>query len=187
MTDILDILKNNSAHIVGNIFRNVQRNEETLLNEMYNMIVYDIDINFDSKSFYLLKYEFCNISKLYFDIDYKRTPKELLEMIIKLVEQRRMDQNIKNKLYLIHFRGFKGKVYLENQNNDLRRELFLQLHHFIREPLKIRIFLLRKLLKVKNELKNKLIDENEMIQLKIQEYRIKLILKSIEKQTILVN
>ena len=159
------------------------------MNEMFKLVENDIGINFDSQQFYFLKYELIDDSKLYFNIDCDNTPKELLKMIIKLIELRRMEQNIKNKKYLIHFRVFKGKVYLEDKENTLRIEAYLQLHNYLRNPFTtIRIDLIKRLLNIKNKLKNEdEIDEDEIISCKIQEYRIKAILKAIEERTSLLS
>jgi hypothetical protein len=185
--DVKKILKTHMNHIVGCFFANVNGDETKIMDEMYKLIENDIDINFDSKHFYFLKYELIESSKLLFNIDLNTTPKELLKMIVNLIELQRMEQNIKNKAFLIHFRGFKGKVYLEDKENTLRIEAFLMLHNYLRTPFTtIRIFLVKKLLEIKNRLKDDTIEENDYISCKIQEYRIMAILRAIEKHTTLL-
>jgi hypothetical protein len=185
--DVLETLKLHMNYIVECIFNNVGNDEEKVLDEMYSLICSDISINFDSKCFYLLKYEMLDISKLYFNIDYEKTPKDLLKMIINLIELRRMEQNIKNKSYLIHFRVFKGKVYLEDKSNTLRVEAYLQLHNYFRQPFMVRLDLIKRLLNVRNKLRTPDdIEESEIINYKVQEYRIIAILKAIEERTALL-
>lgn len=183
--DIRDTFKTHMNYIVGCFFNNVGGSEVKLMDEMYKMIENDISINFDSQHFYLLKYELIDDNKLYFDIDCNNTPNDLLKMIINLIEHRRMEQNIKNKKYLIHFRIFKGKVYLEDKTNTLRIEAYLQLHNYIHNPFTtIRIDLVNRLLKLNNKLKNEAeLDEDTIIQYKIQAYRVKAILRAIEGRT----
>lgn len=180
--DVRDILRRHMNYIVGSIHSNVD--STTIMDEMYKLIENDININFDSKHFYLLKYEMIDNTKLMFEIDLNNTPKELLKMIVNLIELQRMEQNIKNKSFLIHFRGFKGKVYLEDKDNTLRIEAFIQLHNYMRNPFMIRIFLVEKLLDIRNKLKVTNDDETDFVLFKIQEYRILAILNAIEKRTI---
>lgn len=188
--DVRDTLKLHMNYIVGCFFSNVGGDEALVMDEMYKLIENDIDINFDSKHFYILGYEFMESSQLKFDIDPERTPKALLKMIIKMIELQRMEQNIKNKQFLIHFRGFVGKVYLEDKENTLRIEAFLQLHNYLRRPFNIRVYLIEKLLEIKNQLKQIMGTDNmsdECIRLKIHEYRIRAILRAIECRTSLLS
>lgn len=186
--DVRDTLKTHMNYIVGCFFSNVGGSEELLMKEMYKLIENDISINFDSQHFYFLKYELIDSNKLFFEIDCNNTPKELLKMIVNLIELRRMEQNIKNKKYLIHFRVFKGKVYLEDKTNILRVEAYLQLHNYLRTPFTtIRIDLINRLLNLNNKLKNEEnLEEIDVISYKIQVFRIKAILKAIEARTSLL-
>lgn len=185
--DVLKTLHLHMNYIVGCFFNNVGNDEKKVLDEIYKLIENDIGINFDSNKFYLLKYELIDSSKLYFDIDCDKAPHNLLKMIINLIELRRMEQNIKNKSYLIHFRKFKGKVYLEDKENTLRVEAYLQLHNYFRQPFVIRVDLVKRLLLIKNKLRvESELSEDEIINYKIQEYRISTILESIEARTTLI-
>lgn len=185
--DIKETLKLHMNYIVGCFYKNVGSSDDKIMDEMYTLIENDIDINFDSKHFYLLRYELIEKTALKFDIDLENTPRDLLKMILKLIELQRMEQNIKNKLYLIHFRGFKGKVYLEDVDNTLRIEAFLQLHNYLVKPfINIRVFLIKKLLELNNKLKTTMEDEEQYINYKVQVYRIKAVLKAIESRTSLL-
>lgn len=183
--DVVGKLKINMGYIINCVFTNSGNDEETFLDDMYKMIEYDIGINFDSERFYLMDFKNMDSNIIYFNIDNFNTPLELLVMIRDLIKHGRMEENIKNKKYLIHFRKFKDNVFLEDKENTLRIEAYLQMHGFMRNPIKIRIFLINKRVELMNRLKNaKATDEDEMIKLKIQEYRIACILKAIEKRTI---
>lgn len=186
--DVKDTLKLHMHYIVGCFYKNVGSSEDAIMDEMYKLIENDININFDSKYFYFLKYELTENSKLKFDIDLENTPRDLLKMITRMIELQRMEQNIKNKSYLIHFRGFKGKVYLEDKENTIRIEAFLQLHNYITNPFTtIRVYLIKKLLELRKELRHNIIeDSDEYISCKIQMYRIKAVLRAIEERTSLL-
>lgn len=181
--DVLEKLKINMGYIVNCIFINSGNDEESFLNEMYKMMENDIGINFDSERFYLLEFKSIESNIIYFNIDNFNTPLDLLVLIRDLIRHGRMDENIKNKKYLIHFRKFKDNVFLEDKENSLRIEAYLQMHGFLRNPIKIRIYLVNKRVEIANKMK-KTQDEDEIIKLKIQDYRIVCVLKAIEKRTI---
>lgn len=181
--DVLEKLKIYMGYIVNCIFINSGNDEELFLNEMYKMIENDIEINFDSERFYLLEFKSIEFNNIYFNIDNFNTPLDLLVMIRDLIRHERMDENIKNHKYLIHFRKFKDNVFLEDKADSLRIEAYLQMHGFLRNPIKIRIYLINKRVEIANKIK-KMEDEDEIIQLKIQDYRIQNVLKAIEMRTI---
>lgn len=178
-------LKMAMGFIVENVFINVGNDENQFLEELYKIVENEFNINFDSKRFYLLSYKLINTNKLFFVIDRNRTPHKLLTMILGLIVNRRMEENIKNKAYLIHFRDFRDNVHLEDDDNELRREMFVQAHGFVRNSMTVRVFLVRKLLAIRNKLA-KTGDENEELSLLQQQYRINCILGEIEAHTLLV-
>jgi hypothetical protein len=181
--DVLNRLVINMGYIIKCVFVNSDNDEDVFLDQMYKMIEYDIGINFDCERFYLMEFRNLDSNIIYFDIDNFCTPLELLILVRDLIKHGRMEENIKNKKYLIHFRKFYDNVYLEDKENTLRIEAFLQMHGFIRNPMKIRIFLINKRVELMNRLKHTG-DEEELIKLKTEEYRIVCILKAIEKRTI---
>lgn len=183
--DVRDTLNIHMNYIVGCFFKNVGGDESLIMDEMYKLIENDIGVNFDAERFFFLNYDKIDNSKLYFDIDCNSTPKELLRMITNMVELRRMEQNIKNKVNLIHFRGFKGKVYLETQEQTLRVEAYLQLHNYIRNPFAtIRVDLIKRLLDIKEKMKNEdNAEETLIVSYRIQMYRLMVVLKAIEECT----
>lgn len=186
--DVLGKLQINMGYIVGCVFANSGNgDEEVFLEAMFKMIEHDIGINFDSERFHLLDFRHNWNNIVYFDIDYFNTPLELLVMIRDLIKHGRMSENIKNKKYLIHFRDFKQNVFLEDKENTLRVEAFLQAHSFMRNPIKIRIFLVNKYVSISNTLKDDKVFEVDLIKLKIQLYRIECVLVEIEKRTIQTN
>lgn len=180
--DVLNTLKTNMGHIVTEIFTKCNDQEE-FLNEMYKLIEYDIDINFDSLYFYLLDYKQIENNKIYFDITNPHTPRQLLIMIRNLITHNRMKENIKNKNFRIHFRDFVDEVKLENKENTLRIEAFMQMHRLCKNPITIRIFLINKHNELIHKIK-KTDDMNDIIQYKIHKFRIEQILKTIEMYTI---
>lgn len=182
--DVLDRLKINMGYIIKCIYVNSGNDEALFLSELYKLIENDIGINFDSERFYLLDFKLNDSNIIYYDIDTFNTPLDLLVMIRDMIQHGRMDENIKNKKYLIHFRNFQDNVFLEDKENTLRVEAFLQAHSFMRNPIKIRVFLVNKYVEILNQIKTPEIDEVLLIKLKIQKYRIECIIHAIESRTI---
>jgi hypothetical protein len=166
------------GYIVGCVYNN---DPDNFLEEMYKMIEYEIGINFDSKTFYLMEYKKIDKNNIQFNIDDKFIPLDLLRMIRKLIRHSMMRVNIKNKKYLIHFKDFVNEVHLEDKCNTLRICAFLQMHNYVSTPIQIRIFLINKLVQVRTKLKD---TSEDMIRYKIQKYRLEVILKAIENNTI---
>lgn len=184
--DVLNTLKSNMSYIVGSVFANVNNDHDRFLDEMYKMIEFNIGINFDSSNFYLLDYTKLDQNMINFSIDDQFVPVELLIMIKNLIKHNRLKENIKNKKYLIHFRDFADEVMLEDKQNTLRVSAFIQMHKFFTDPIKIRIFLINKLVGLQTELRNCGENNLRMIDYKIQIYRVKAVLKAIEKNTVLL-
>jgi len=182
--DILEKLKINMGYIVNCVFINCENDESTFLTEMYKLVENDIGVNFDSERFYLLEFKMVDSNVVYFNIDYFNTPLELLIMIKELIQHGRMNENIKNKKYLIHFRNFEDNVFLEDRDSTLRVEAYLQMHNFMHNPIKIRVFLINKCVDIKNKLKDPALEETTAIKLNIEKYRIECILHAIEARTI---
>lgn len=172
------------GHIVTEIFSRCDTQEE-FLNEMYKMIEFDIGINFDSLRFYLLDYRKVDQNNIYFTITNPHTPRDLLVMVKNLITHCRMKENIKNKSFRIHFRDFIDEVHLEDKQNTLRTEAFMQMHKLCNNPIIIRIFLINKHTEIRNKIK-KLNDGDitRLIQYRIHKFRIEQILKTIEMYTI---
>lgn len=191
--DVVEKLKLHMGFIVGVVFARVGNDEDEFLKEMYKMIECDIGINFDSEHFYLMDYKKVQDNLIYFDINSPHTPRDLLVVTRDLVKHSRMKENIKNKKYLIHFRDFKDEVYMEDKENTLRVEAFLRMHQFVRNVMKIRIFLINKLVEIRNSIKNPSDDDDpsdcqrELIRRKIQRFRVETILKAIEANTVHVH
>jgi hypothetical protein len=182
--DVLEKLKMNMGYTINCVFVNCGNDEESFLEEMFKLIENDIGVNFDSERFYLLDFKINDSNIIYFDIDFFNAPLDLLVMIKELIQHGRMDENIKNKKYLIHFRNFEDNVYLEDKNNTLRVEAFLQMHSFMRDPTKIRVFLINKCVEIMNRLQDPDIEESALIRFKIQKYRTECVLRAIEERTI---
>lgn len=129
--DVRDTLAIEIPYIVDCIFHNVENNPILLIESLYNMVTENISINFDSKNFYLTRYETRERTKLYFPLNKPSTPTRLVRMVLGLIRLGRMKQNIKNSDYLIHFRVFHDKVFLEDTSNTLRVRAFLEADRLI--------------------------------------------------------
>jgi hypothetical protein len=174
------------GHIVSEIYSRC-KNQEEFLDEMYKMILFDIGINFDSLNFYLMDYKKIEDNQIYFTITNPHTPRDLLVMIKNLITHSLMKENIKNKSFRIHFRDFVDEVKLEDKENTLRVEAYMQMHRLCTNPTMIRIYLINKHTEICNAIK-KLGDTEpdiaELIQYRIHKFRIEQILKTIEMYTI---
>lgn len=151
--------------------------DQEFLDELFKLIDNDIDINFDSESFYFLSYKYLKTSKLYFPINREDTPLDILEGLLEIVENNHMRENIKNKKFLIHFRNYKYRMNFEDGDNSIRKALFLHASLQMDNPPYIFTYLIRKL----NEYENK--DTNENVGLLTSIFRIKAILRTLFKHT----
>lgn len=154
--DVKKVLKDNMWYIVKDSFEEYQKaqgtdyNENEFLEEWYKIFLYDIDINFDRAQFFFLPYT-AEENVIKFNISDKM-PLELKNMILYLIEHKLMKENIKNKNYRIHFRVFSDRMLLEDSDNTLRKKAFIELHRCLYDPENIKVFLIRKLLKVRNDI-----------------------------------
>ena len=55
--------------------------DQEYLEELFKLVHHDIDINFDSKHFYMIQYKYMNTHKLYFPVNEEDTPLEILEAV----------------------------------------------------------------------------------------------------------
>jgi hypothetical protein len=187
--DVIEKLKLHMSFIVGSVFERVENDEIKFLEAMYKMVEYDISINCDPNHFYLMEYKKMNDNCIFFEINDPHIPLDLLVLTRDLIQHGRMKENIKNKKFFIHFRHFEDEVHLEDKENTLRVEAFMQMHKLVHNPIRIRIFLIKKLLSIKNFIRNVAGDpstsQKEMIQYKVHRYRVETILKAIEMNTVL--
>lgn len=129
--DVRRALVQEMPYIVNCIYRNVGHDAFALVNAFYQLAEETISVNFDSENFYLTRYENRETTKLHFPICKQDTPSFLVHMILDMIKLGRMKQNIKNSDYLIHFRVFHDKVFLEDPANTLRTEAFLEVDRVI--------------------------------------------------------
>lgn len=185
--DVLNTLKLHMGHIVTEIFSTCATQQE-FLDEMYKIILFDIGINFDSKHFYLMDYKKLAENKIFFNITNPHTPRDLLVMIKNLICHGRMKENIKNKNFRIHFRDFSDEVQLENKENTLRVEAYMQMHKLCTNPVLIRIYLINKHTDIRNKIKKLSLTDEErdtkLIQYRTHKFRIEQILNTIQRYTI---
>jgi len=173
MCDVKKVLVENMGYIVRSIVSAVD--EGSVLDAMYEIVEQNIDINFDSSHFYFFNYNTMGTTRVKFKIDMDETPKGILLMLIDLIENHRMDENIKNKLYNIHFRKLKDKVYLEDKHNTIRISMWRNLQTYYKED--IRVYLINKLTSIQNKIKNS--SDDEKVTQKVFEYRCKMILNAL--------
>jgi hypothetical protein len=98
-----------------------------------------------------------------------------------------MKENIKNKNYRIHFRVFVDRVLLEDSENTLRKKAFIELHRYLYEPHKIKVFLIKKLLKVRNEIVacgKDVEDDDSFVRLLIIRRSLEIVIQEIEDCTV---
>jgi hypothetical protein len=171
---------NNIDYILPHIKSHFVTDQE-FLDELFKLIDNDIDINFDSESFYFLSYKQLKTSKLYFPINRDDTPLDILEGLMEIIENNHMRENIKNKKYLIHFRNYKYRMNFEDSDNTIRKKLFLHASLQLDNPSYIFTYFVRKL----NEYENK--DTTEHVELLTSIFRIKEILRTLFKHTKTLN
>jgi hypothetical protein len=185
--EVLKILKLHMGHIVTEIYSRCNTQQE-FLDEMYNIILFDIGINFDSQYFYLMDYKKLGQNNIYFNITNPHVPRDLLIMIKNLITHGRMKENIKNKNFRINFRDFIDEVKLEDKENTLRVEAYMQMHKLCTNSVMIRIYLIGKHTELVNNIKKLLFntdhDVAKLIQFRIHKFRIEQILKTIQMYTI---
>jgi len=152
--DVRDTLVKEMPYIVDSFFHNVEHNPILLVEALYDLVTENISINFDSKNFYLTRYETREKTKLHFPIDKTNTPTTLLRMVLGIIKLGRMKQNIKNSDYLIHFRVFQDKVFLEDTQNTIRVAAFLEADRLVTSSMGAgytAAFLMSKLTKLKRD------------------------------------
>lgn len=148
--DVLNVLVNNMDYIINEIYSNVGTGDDDFMEELYKIVNNNINIHFDNRHFYFLEYKLIGKNKIFFRFNEDYTPKSIIEMVLDLINHKRMDENIKNKNYNIHFRVFKEKVALLDKENTIRCNMFLSAYKVMNEPYKLRIFLMKKLLMIKS-------------------------------------
>lgn len=131
----------------------------------------DLDINFDSKYFYLF-----DKNKDFFVEISRKTPKILLENILKIIENSEMSDSIRNANNRIHFRTYKKKHMLDSSDDSVRKSLLKTLFYFFSKDLiqnKLITFYENHL----NSIKEQLCNENMRCKLSVEKIRIKRLLQ----------
>lgn len=134
-----------------------------------------ININFDSKFFYLTR----DIGEIGFEIDHNMTT-EFLRMLIRLIETRSMNENIKNSSNRIHFRVYKHNVLLDSKNNEIRKAIVVNLVKKMGSDVVLKYMLDKRcsLLNSRNSLNS---DTDEWCENEVFIYRSNIIIESILK------
>lgn len=188
--DVLSILCENMPYIIKKSYTKYKDEQgekfedDLFLEEWFKIFSYDIDINFDSSLFFILPYTAVpNI--IHFEIN-NIMPIVLRQMILYLIEKKLMKENIKNQNYRIHFRVFEDRMTLDDPKNQLRKAAFVEMHRYIKDQERIRIFLVKKLIEVRNKLMLLTDDEEDEV-VKMQQIKrsVELVIQSIEEHTTL--
>lgn len=140
--------------IVNQIYnRQKYDSDKEFLDECYTLVENDIDLNIDSRFVYLLSYSMMNKNEIYFEY-FKDGNMKLLNCIKKIIDtDRKMTENIKNKNHRIHYRVYKDNVYLEDDENTLRKHFFLHVVNVLDKKTFILNYLLDKLYNIENKSK----------------------------------
>lgn len=118
--DVLGHILDNIPLFTNDIFK--QHKEDSIEYVFDNYIKKCININFDSKTFYLTR----NTSERGFEINTDMTH-GFLKMMTTLIKTRCMNENIKNSSNRIHFRVYKDNVLLDSKKNEIRKALAISL------------------------------------------------------------
>jgi hypothetical protein len=121
----LETLVEHSDYIAECIYTNCEYNINTFIEQLIILITNDIIIHFDANRFFFSEYESRLASKLYFRIDMKHTPPNVLVAIRDIIYNNKMKQSIKNKNYSIHFRMFTERYIIEDVEESLRCAIVL--------------------------------------------------------------
>ena len=145
------------------------------LDAWYKLFEVDLDINFDCTRFFLTS-EHDNLS---FPIT-RGTPVELKRVVLGLVLRRAMKENIKNKHYRLHFRGYQKRTLLEDTSCRLRCALFLHLYAHTGD--RTRTYLLHKLCDIRSAIAKEK-DDELIATLQTTQTRLEAVLQTIEEHT----
>lgn len=152
--------------------------DETMAS-MQHLLQNDIEINFDSETFYLTKDTTDGVS---FPMDSRYLPKKFFQFVLDSILQHHMSENIKNTQNRIHFRGFKYNVKFENKENVLRIALFRELTLVAYHPDRVLTFLFNRLTEVQNVLLDDTlgVDDDAKRTLQTEARRIEIIIGAIQ-------
>ena len=156
-------LVNSSYYFIKNYFTKYPDDVANFLKIVINC---DIDINFDSATFYLFGKE----SKINLPIDDK-APVDLLKSILEVIKNNSMGDTIRNSQNRIHFRTYKHKYLLDSENDDIRKALIRSMclcspKEFIQNEL------VKHLIVIINTIRQPDTAESDMCKLTVQKVRV---------------
>jgi hypothetical protein len=170
--DVLGALLETIPYFVNN----VQAGGGDLLMTLYEAVVADIILNFDSARLYLTLGA-PDDSLLWAPIC-AGTPPAALRMIIWLIESRGMEENIRNSSNRIHFRGYNKNVYLDTKRNEIRCALFCDALRYMQKE-RVLCFLIEKLVETRSSLAKSAPEKDDFYLSTIIEYRLRRIIEVI--------
>lgn len=116
----MEIILENAPFLVEKMYENCNLRDDEFIAALLDLIDLDISINFDSKVFYMTS----NLTHpCRFNIE--DAPRAILCFIRRLITDKEMDENIKNKQYLIHFRDYVHKNELNASSDTIHCTLML--------------------------------------------------------------
>lgn len=117
--DVLETILDSIDNLTDIIIKTKRSDSLQYIYDIY--ITKCININFDSKYFFLTRCE----DELGWEINTDMKPR-LLKLIKNLIQTRSMGENIKNSCNRIQFRVFKHNVLLDAKENQIRKEILLE-------------------------------------------------------------
>jgi len=116
--EVLSVIIENVPLFVSTIIK--EKKEETVKYVYDTYITKCISINFDSKEFFLTREK----SEIGFELNDEMST-DFLRMLIRLIQTRGMNENIKNSSNRIHFRVYKQNALLDSKNNEIRKSIVI--------------------------------------------------------------
>ena len=155
-----------SIFFVQNFIKNngLSQNE---INEFLEIIINeDIDINFDSSTFFL----FGKNSRIKISINDK-TPKILLQSILDTITKNDMGDTIRNSSNKIHFRTYKHKYLLDSESDEIRKCLTKSLCAYVPKEF-VQNKLVEKMIQILNIIKQPDTEDSDMCRLTVRQVRV---------------
>lgn len=132
--NVLNTIIDSIPFFVNNILK--EKGDESLEYVFSVYIKNCINISFDSKFFYLTRFD----DEIGFEIT-NAMDISFLKMLKELIQTRSMNENIKNSSNRIHFRVFKNNVLLDSKENEIRIEIVKNLAKHIGKDVILKFFI----------------------------------------------
>lgn len=97
-----------------------RKHGDKFLDVLYESVVRDIDISFDSDAVYI----FSGDRSISIELNDSTTPNKLSKSLVEIIRTRQMAENIRDQNNKILFRGYKGNTSLNKVTYEFRNELW---------------------------------------------------------------